>query len=142
MLSENHKIERVNCAQEFLREGAENTEEFLDSIVTGDETWCHYVTAKTKQQSRQWRHNRSPKPKKFMQKLSAGKVIATVFWDCKGVQLTEFMPRGTTINSERYCRTLQKLRRAIQNRRRGRLTKGVRLHHENARPHSLNKPRT
>ena len=135
MLSENHKIERVNCAQGFLRECAENTEEFLDSIVMGDETWCHYVTPETKQQSRQWRHNRSPKPKKFMQKLSAGKVMATVFWDRKGVLLTEFMPRGTTINSERYCRTLQKLRRAIQNRRRGRLTKGVRLHHDNARPH-------
>lgn len=30
--------------------------DFLDSIVTGDEMWCHYVTPKTKQQSRQWRH--------------------------------------------------------------------------------------
>jgi len=45
------------------------------------------------------------------------------------------MPKGSTINSETYCETLKKVRRAIQNRRRGRLTKGVRLHHDNARPH-------
>lgn len=135
MLSETHKVDRVNCAQEFLRECAENTEDYLDSIVTEDETWCHYVTPETKQQSRQWRHPESPKPKKFKQTLSAGKVMATVFWDRKGVLLIEFMPRGTTINSESYCETLKKLRRAIQNRRRGRLTKGVRLHHDNARPH-------
>ena len=37
--------------------------------------------------------------------------------------------------AKRYCETLTKLKRAIQNRRRGRLSKGVRLHHDNARPH-------
>lgn len=135
MLSETHKENRVKCAREFLQQCAENTEEFLDSIVTGDETWCHYVTPETKQQSKQWRHSDSPRPKKFKRTLSAGKVMATVFWDRKGVLLVDFMPTGTTINSERYCETLKKLRRAIQNRRRGRLTKGVRLHHDNARPH-------
>ena len=135
MLSETHKDNRVKCAEGFLRECAENTEEFLDSIITGDETWCHYVTPETKEQLKQWRHTGSPRPKKFKQTLSAGKVMATVFWDRKGVLLTEFMPKGTTINSDRYCETLTKLKRAIQNRRRGRLTKGIRLHHDNARPH-------
>lgn len=38
-------------------------------------------------------------------------------------------------NADRYCETLKKLRRAIQNRRRGMLTKGVCLLHDNARPH-------
>jgi len=61
--------------------------------------------------------------------------MATVFWDRKGVLLVEFMPKGSTINSETYCETLKKLRGAIKNRRRGRLTKGVRLHHDNVRPH-------
>lgn len=135
MLSEAHKLKRVQCAQDFLNEIDNNSDEFLDSIVTGDETWCHYVTPETKQQSRQWKHSESPKPKKFKQTLSAGKIMATVFWDRQGVLLVEFMPRGTTINSNTYCETLKKLRRAIQNRRRGKLTKGIRLHHDNARPH-------
>ena len=49
MLSETHKDSRVKCAQEFLQLCAENTEEFLDSLVTGDETLCHYVTPETKE---------------------------------------------------------------------------------------------
>ncbi|GFT70603.1 hypothetical protein TNCV_1060051 [Trichonephila clavipes] len=36
--------------------------------------------------------------------------MASIFWDRKGVLLCEFMPRGTTINADRYCETLNKLR--------------------------------
>jgi histone-lysine N-methyltransferase SETMAR len=35
-----------------------------------------------------------------------------------------------------YCDTLQKLRRAIQNKRRGMLSRGVVMLHDNARPHT------
>ncbi|KAG8260685.1 hypothetical protein J6590_094886 [Homalodisca vitripennis] len=33
-----------------------------------------------------------------------------VFWDAKGIILVDFLRRGSTINTERYCETLQKLR--------------------------------
>lgn len=137
-LTEDHKRQRVECAEEVLRRYEEEKDDFLDSIVTGDETWAHHYTPETKQQSKQWRHPTSPKPKKFKQTLSAGKVMATVFWDRKGVLLVDFMPKGTTINAERYCQTLEKLRRAIKNKRPGMLTKGVSFHHDNARPHTAN----
>ena len=39
------------------------------------------------------------------------------------------------MTAEYYCKILEKLRRAIQNKRRGKLTKGVLLLHDNARPH-------
>lgn len=58
--------------------------------------------------------------------------MATVFWDSKGILLTEFMEPGTTINAAVYRETLRKLRRAIQNKIRGMLTKGVVLLHDNA----------
>jgi histone-lysine N-methyltransferase SETMAR len=60
--------------------------------------------------------------------------MASVFWDRKGLLLCEFMPAGTTINANR-CETLKNLHRAIQIKRRGMLTKGVRFHQDNARPH-------
>ena len=63
-------------------------------------------------------------------------MMATVFWERKGILLTEFMAPGTTITSEVYCETMNKLRRSIQNKRRGMLTKGVILLHDNARPHT------
>ncbi|GFX78025.1 mariner Mos1 transposase [Trichonephila clavipes] len=139
MLTADHKRQRVEAAQEFLAFHGTTEEEFLDSIVTGDETWVHYTTPETKEQSKQWKHPSSPRAKKFKQILSAGKIMASIFWDRKGVLLCEFMPRGTTINADRYCETLNKLRRAIQNKRRGMLTKGVRFHHDNARPHTANR---
>ncbi|KAL4143874.1 hypothetical protein QTP88_006129 [Uroleucon formosanum] len=45
---------------------------------------------------------------------------------------------GETINAAKYCETLKKLRRAIQNKRRGLFTSGVCLLHDNARPHTAN----
>jgi hypothetical protein len=52
------------------------------------------------------------------------------------VVLVEFLPQGTTINSTAYYETVKKLRRAIQNKRRGMLTRGLVLPHDNARPHT------
>jgi hypothetical protein len=56
--------------------------------------------------------------------------MCSVFWDRQGVLLVEFLPKSTTINA------LTKLRRAIQNKRRGMFTHGVVLLHDNARPHT------
>ncbi|MGR0202337.1 hypothetical protein, partial [Klebsiella pneumoniae] len=42
------------------------------------------------------------------------------------ILLIDFLPQGETINANRYCETLKKLRRAIQNKRRGMLTSGDR----------------
>ncbi|GFU47557.1 uncharacterized protein TNCV_2442871 [Trichonephila clavipes] len=73
---------------------------------------------------------------KSKQTLSKRKIMATVFWDRCGDLLVDFMPKGTTINSGAYCATLRKLRRALQNKRRGMLLKGVLLLHDDARPHT------
>jgi len=127
----------ASCEVTFLQRYWEEGDEFLDRIVTGDETWVKFVNAETKEQSKQWMHTHSPnKPKKFKQTLSNKKMIVTVFWNRKGILLTEFMAPGTTITSEVYCETLHKLRRSTQNKRRGMLSKGVVLLHDNARPHT------
>ena len=68
--------------------------------------------------------------------IQANTVMTTVFWDQKGVLLVGFMTTVTTVNADRYCETLTKLRRAIQNRRRGMLSKGVSILHDNARPNA------
>ncbi|GFY17488.1 uncharacterized protein TNCV_3518431 [Trichonephila clavipes] len=66
--------------------------------------------------------------------LSVRKVMYTVFGDRKGILLVDFHPRGETVNVDHYCESLRKLRRAIQNKRRGMLNAGVVL--DNARPHT------
>ena len=60
-------------------------DDFLLHLVTVDATWVHYYEPENKAQSRQWVGPGSPRPKKFKTQPSAGKVMATVFWDTKGV---------------------------------------------------------
>uniref|UniRef100_A0A1B6DMM9 Mariner Mos1 transposase n=1 Tax=Clastoptera arizonana TaxID=38151 RepID=A0A1B6DMM9_9HEMI len=78
-------------------------------------------------------HQRNQKNSRL---LSTRKLMATIFWDRRGVLLIDFMALGDTINANAYCETLKKLRWAIQNRRRGLLSDGVILLHDNARPHA------
>ena len=140
MLTEDHQRQRIDSSREFLQRYADENDNFWIRLSTGDETWVFHFTPEAKQQSREWRHSSSPKPRKFKRTQSADKVMATVFWDRKGVLLVDFMANGTTINADRCCETLKKLRRAIQNRRRGMPTKGLCLLHDNARPTSPVKP--
>ena len=53
--------------------------------MTVDETWVLYYEPENKAQSRQWIGPGSSMPKKFKTQPLAGKVLATVFWDAKGV---------------------------------------------------------
>ena len=63
---------------------------FLDSIVTGDETWLHHCTPETKQDSMTWKHPSSPVAKKFKVMRSAKKIMGTVFWDSRGFLKARF----------------------------------------------------
>jgi hypothetical protein len=59
-----------------------------------------------------------------------------MFWDRKRSLLVVFLPQGSTINAGVYCDTLKKLRRVIQNKQRGTLSRGVLMLHSNAHPHT------
>ncbi|GFR65634.1 histone-lysine N-methyltransferase SETMAR [Elysia marginata] len=122
----------VNAGGDFL--GYDVT--FLDSIVTGDETWLHPCTPETKQDSMTWKHPSSPVEKKLKVRRSAKKIMGTVFWDSRVVLMFETLQPGETINAARYCQTLDKLREAVRRKRPGQLTNGVILPQDNATAHS------
>ena len=68
-------------------------DDFLLHLVTVDETGVHYYEPENKAQSLQWVGPGSPRPKKFKTQPSAGKVMATVFWDAKALLCWTFYPR-------------------------------------------------
>ena len=86
--------------------------------------------------SRQWVGPGSPRPKKLKTQPSAGKVMATVFWDAKGIIMLDFLPKRSTITGVYYANLLDQLRTAIREKRRGKLSKGVLLQQDNARVHT------
>jgi histone-lysine N-methyltransferase SETMAR len=81
-------------------------------------------------------HTSSPIKKKCKQTISTRKIMCTLFWDRKGVLLVEVLPQGSTNNAGVYCDTLKELRRVIQNKRRGMLSRGAVMLHDNALPHT------
>ena len=50
----------------------------------------------------QWKHPSSPPPKNTKVVSSAGKVMASVFWDAKGIVFIDYLQRGQTINGGIY----------------------------------------
>jgi histone-lysine N-methyltransferase SETMAR len=127
---------RMIMSLDNLQRYNEEGEGMLERIVTGDETWVHHYQPESKQASMQWKHKDSPTPTKFKVVPSAGKVMATMFWDMKGVLLVEYQEHGRTVTAASYCSLLERLKAAIKNKRPGLLTRGVLLLHDNARPHT------
>ena len=111
-------------------------DDFPLHLVTIDETWVYHYEPENKAQSRQWVGPGSHRPKKFKTQPSAGKVMATVFWDAKGVIILDFLPKRSTITGVYYANLLDQLRTAIREKRRGKLSKGVLLQQDNARVHT------
>jgi len=67
-----------------------------------DKTWLHNYDLKTKQNSLEWLHSDSPRPKKFRVQKSAGKILVSIFWYQDGILLIDYLTKGQTINAQYY----------------------------------------
>jgi len=83
----------------------------------------------------EWQHSVSPRPKKFRVQKSAGKALASIFWDQDGILLIDYLPKGQTINAEYYPSLLVQLKDILKGKRHGKVTKGILFLHENAPAH-------
>jgi hypothetical protein len=59
--------------------------------------WEHYFTPESKKSNMEWCHKGCPPPKQIKTQLSAGKIMASVFWDSEGVICVYFLPHGVTV---------------------------------------------
>ncbi|UYV63965.1 hypothetical protein LAZ67_2006164 [Cordylochernes scorpioides] len=112
LLTPNQKAVRRKLSSDNLALFEANPEEFINRFFTMDETWAHHFTHESKQQSTQWRHSGSLPPKKAKTVPSAGKVMASVFWNSEG-----------------------QLRESIKEKRRGKLSRKIVYHQDNSPSH-------
>ena len=62
-LNADKKRQRCQWSEQSLRFFRRDPNDFLSRLVTMDETWLYHYDPETKQQSMQWRHSGSPRPK-------------------------------------------------------------------------------
>ncbi len=116
---------------------------YLSRIITGDESWVSVYKVELKKNSREWhpKGTHADRPIKALCNRSEKKVMVTVFFDCRGTVLVDYLTPGETVNTERYCEVLRTLKERVRRKRPdlwgGR--NGVHnwlLHHDNAPAHT------
>jgi len=63
---------------------------------------------------------------------SAGKVLASIFWDQDNILLIDYLAKVQTINAEYYSSLLMQLKDILKEKCTGKVTKGVLFLHNNA----------
>ncbi|GFX03751.1 histone-lysine N-methyltransferase SETMAR [Trichonephila clavipes] len=104
---------------------------FLKRMVTEDEKWVRYDNIVRK---RSWSKRREAVQTVAKPGLTARKVLLCIWWDWKGIIYNELLPYDQTLNLDPYCKQLDRLKLAIDqkwpelaNRR------GVVFHQDNTR---------
>lgn len=131
-LTPEQKNNRVQiCHSLFIRH---LKEPFFKWIVTGDEKWIMYENLHNKNQWLSPGQIPVPVAKAGLHPM---KVLLSVFWDCKGVIHFELLEMGQTINSDVYCKILDRLRDALIVKRPALINRNkIIFHHDGARPHT------
>ncbi|CAK9809343.1 Histone-lysine N-methyltransferase SETMAR [Anthophora plagiata] len=130
-LTESNLLNRISTCDLLIQRN--KREPFLKKLITGDESWILYDNTARK---RSW-SSRDKCPSTVARPgLHPKKVLLSIWWDWKGILYYELLPEGQTINSEKYCTQLEKLKEAIITKRPEVVNRrGVVFHHDNARPH-------
>lgn len=134
VLTDAQKQHRVEVCEELKQLCADNPN-FLNNVITGDESWVFQYDPESKRQSAEWHTTSSPRQKKARMSKSRVKSMLIVFFYAKGIVHHEFVPPGQTVNAQFYKEVLQRL-----NHRIARVRKEIRalwkLHHDNAPAHT------
>ena len=135
ILNEEQKASRVRCCKAFLAAAAADPD-FLDAVVTMDETSVAFSTPETKRQSMQWVKKGSPGPIKARRHTSRRHQMVVTFFDRAGLVYQHYMPAGQTMNSSYYIKTLKAFKKAYAKKRPQNRGKVVKLHSDNAPAHA------
>jgi hypothetical protein len=138
LLTPLQRANRVDCCQELLEESEADPFKFFARIVTGDESWVYHYDPLSQVEAKVWKTPGEQTPTQLRRQRSAEKLMMIISWDKDGVLLTDYLPRGTTINGPYYASIIEQLRSASLEKRRGKVRHGVLLLHDNASVHKSN----
>jgi len=112
-LSVEQKANRLEICQD-LQGRIKIEPNFLDKVITGDESWVFDYDPETKRQGSEWHTKSSPRPKKARMSRSKVKTMIIVFFDSCGIVHKEFVTPGLTVNHAFYKDVLERFRKRVQ----------------------------
>ena len=113
MLTDDQKKTRLDISSCLLFCYEDDPGDFIEQVVTQDETWVHHFDPESKMQSKHWKQPDSSPPKMVQ---SAGNVMATIVWNSQGVVMVDYLEQGRTIKGAYYAGKLRRLRQKSQGR--------------------------
>ena len=83
----------MKISEQCLERFNKNKTDFVSRFITMAETWIHRYTPESKQQSIHWTEAGCSAPKKTSSVPSAGKFMASVFWDAGGILFIDYLEK-------------------------------------------------
>lgn len=130
---------RMRLCQQHLERFRKDKKDFVRRFITMDETWVYHHDPESKQEAKEWYEPGSSAPKRVRVQKSAKKVLASVFWNAKGILFVDYLQTGKTINSDYYCNLLDQLDAKNREKRPGLQKKKIIFHQDNAPAHTAQK---
>jgi hypothetical protein len=94
LLTADQKCTCMKVPEQCLEHFNKNKTDFVCRFISMDETWIHHYSPESKQQSKEWTEAGCSVPKKTRSVPSAGKVMASVFWDAEGILFIDYLEKG------------------------------------------------
>lgn len=95
----------------------ESDPNFLERVITCDESWFFTYDPETKRQSMHWKSPNSPRQKIARMSKSKFKAMMIVFFDIRGIVHIDWVPEGQTVNQVYYKQVLTTLRERVRRKR-------------------------
>jgi hypothetical protein len=111
LLTNDQNQQRVDDSEQCLAIFNRNKDKFFRRYITMD---VIHNTPKSNRQSGEWTEREEPNPKRGNTQGAAVKVMASVFWDARGIIFIDYLEKGQTINSEYYIALLERLNDEIK----------------------------
>ncbi len=134
VLTEDQKNERIRICCDWMV--ADEEEDIFSRVITGEESWVFEYDLVNKRAYMVWLAPNEPRVKKTCKSRSQIKVMVTVFFDCRGIILIEWMEKASTITGQSYIDTMKRLWGRTRKKRPSlwRDNSWI-LHHDNAPAH-------
>ena len=130
------KVQRVKCCQKLLKMYTGRDDSRLFEIITGDETWVRYDTPLSKESNKVWMESQSDPPMIAKRDFRSAKIMYCIFFNGRGPVAQILVPKGKTVTGNFYTNNcLLDVENHLTRRIPKTEAKGIRLLHDNARPH-------